>query len=214
MKVFGFLFLAICLFHFHVNGQIITLNDKKIVLKNVSAKTVKNHSFKSSLKDLTPATITKIHSVTILRLLNGKQVVLKDIGKGDDTDIKTYSLKGLLRDRFYVILAKYYDAGEYLVIDKRTGSEARLWGEPYISQDGSYIASFSGSLDYDMMPNGIQLFKVDNDKIIREWEYKITDWQPEDISWKDNKTFLIKKIVPDYISPTKKQIKSYLELSF
>ncbi len=167
------------------------------------------------MNDLTACNVKKVKGIIKLILANGSNVVLKDKGIGtDDVDKKEYHLKGMLLNKFYVVLANDYETGEFLLIDKNDGLIVKLWGEPYTSPDKSHIASFSGSLDYDMQPNGIQLYKIDHNNISLDWEYKITDWQPEDIAWKNNKTLIVLKVVPDYISPTKKNIKNYLELSF
>jgi len=196
-------------------NQSIHLNGKTIFLKKSSSQIAKKLNFNSSMADLKKMPFTKINGITKLKLFDSSYIVLKDKGEQtDNIDKKVYHLKGLLLERFYVVLANYYETGEYLLIDKKNGNCIALWGEPYVSPDGSHIVSFSGSLDYDMEPNGIQLYDIEADKIKLNWEFKITDWQPEAIAWKGNRTIMVLKVIPDYISSTKKEIKGYSELSF
>ncbi|WP_295652211.1 hypothetical protein [uncultured Mucilaginibacter sp.] len=195
--------------------QIIHINGKTITLKPVSSSTATQYSFRSSMHDVKPVTIKKKKGVTKLKLSNGSFVTLKDKGVGtDNPDQESYQLLGQIMDKFYIVLAKYYESGEYLLINKYDGTELKIWGELYISPDGLHIASFSGYLDYDEMPTGIQLFEIKGGKILLDWEYELKDWQPNKIAWKNNNTLVVLKVIPEFMSPSKHEVKSYLELSF
>ncbi|RZA03355.1 MAG: hypothetical protein EOP47_03355 [Sphingobacteriaceae bacterium] len=214
------LYLSIFLFVIYgfqnsaTDDQVLKLNGKTIHVKVLAAQQARKYSFRPIVSKVLPV-VKKRSGAMRLELFNGKYITLKDVTTGNDVDKKEYIFKELLFSRFYVVLGKYYETGEYLLIDRKNGDIVKLWGRPYFSPNNhQYVAAFSGSLDYDMMPNGIQLFKVDSDKISLEWEYIIEDWQPDGLAWKDNKTLLVIKNIPNHISPTKKTIKTYLSFEF
>jgi hypothetical protein len=155
----------------------------------------------------------KRSGVLKFKLSNGKEVSFKDITK-HEAENKTYSFKGVLNNRFYVVLGKYYDTGEYLLVDKFNGDITSLWGKPNIAPDGMHLASFSSALGYDMMPNGIQMFRISNNKLVPDWEYKIEDWEPEAIRWTDNNSLLVSKYISADLSKTNREVKEYIKLSF
>lgn len=191
----------------------IDLNGKKLTLQKVSLATYKAMLSKPYNRRIKDTSIIKRSGVLKFKLSNGKEVSFKDITK-HEAENKTYSFKGVLNNRFYVVLGKYYDTGEYLLIDKFNGDVTSLWGEPNIAPDGMHLASFSSALGYDMMPNGIQMFRISNNKLVPDWEYKIEDWEPEAIRWNDNSSLLVSKYISADLSKTNREVKEYIKLSF
>lgn len=63
-----------------------------------------------------------------------------------------------------------------------------------------------------MMPNGIQMWFIQDDDLKLEWEYKQEQWGPDGIIWKNENSFYFVKHIPGLISKTKKDEKHYAEI--
>jgi hypothetical protein len=106
----------------------------------------------------------------------------------------------------------YYESGEYKLVNKRDGSETKLWGLPILSPDKKMLISYSNALGYDVMPNGIQFFKMENGKLNLVWECEIEDWTPDYVNWVDNTSIIIKKKIPKEFSEKTHDLIEYFKL--
>lgn len=189
------------------------INGKKLNMQKTNLsfyRAIRRKSFPHNIKD---SLVVKKKGILNLKLQNGKELIFKDITK-NEVEGKTFLFKGILNNRFYIVLGKYYDTGEYFLVDKINGKKTSIWGEPIISPDGKHITSFSGALGYDMMPNGVQMFIFKNNQLVSEWEYKIDDWEPKEIIWIDNTSILISKFTPAELSKSGMKINEYIKLKF
>lgn len=144
------------------------------------------------------------------KLSNSKSIKYKD-KLYPESESEIYIFKGILSS-FYVVMVKYYDWSEYLVINNITGSVTKFWSEPHMSKSEEYMYSYSDALEYDIMPNGIQMYKNVNGRLRLDWEYRILDWKPESVKWLNDKTLLIVKVIPNEISKTKEDVKEYMKV--
>ena len=186
----------------------------KLTLKKVSLamyKSILSKPFNRRIKD---TSIIKRVGVLRFKLPYGKEVTFKDINSKHEADNKTFLFKGILNNRFYIILGKYYDTGEYLLVDKYDGNTTSLWGDPIVSPDGTHLAAFSSALGYDMMPNGVQMFTIDHNKLVPDWEYKIEDWEPEALRWVNTNSLIVTKHIPSDLSKTNYEVKEYIKITF
>lgn len=192
----------------------VSLNGRTIIIRKVSSKDAKSCLQKAVRPVYDPVAVKKIKNVIRLKLMNGKYIILRDDPGKYESEQKVYTLEGSILNKYYVVYVHYYDWGECLLINKGNGSIIKLWDVPHVSTDNAHLATFCGSLAYDVMPNGIQLYKITSNSITLEWEYKIQAWQPDGICWKNKNTLFVSKVIPDCISPTGKEIKTYVELNF
>jgi hypothetical protein len=191
----------------------IMLNGKTVVYKNISLESFRRLSVKVPKQLLQKSPVKKSKRITNISLTNGKHLYFKDV-VNRETEDTTFTIEGLLANRFYALTARYYDTGETILVDKANGNITKLWGDAFISPDGKYLLSCSAYLDYEIMPTGIQFFAMENNKFKLMKELKLSDWEPISIIWIDNKSFLVTKIIPSYLSKTKRDTKSYLKFTF
>jgi hypothetical protein len=204
-------------------GKVIVNNIDTLLLNKVSVylssfSKLEFQKLKSSNKtNYAITSIKKNKNEISLPLKNSKNLILKDsLSKTDNSEQVTYIYKGYLQNiGFYVILAQYYETGEYILINDETGSKKKIWGEPIVSADHKSIVDFSNAVGYDVMPNGIQLWEIQQNKELKlKWEYQIDHWGADSIEWIDEKSIGVKKIIPDYISTTKVEEINYIKMSW
>ncbi len=163
--------------------------------------------------DTTP--IIKTNGVLILPLAKNKKVILKDsLSNTDFVEQVTYEYIGFIKEvDLYIVSAQFYETGEILLINYKTGLKTKMWSIPKLSPDRKRLVAWSGILDYDLMPNGIQMWSIQKDGELKlEWEYTQNKWEPYDVKWTNNYTINVIKIIPDFLSPSKKDEKEYIKL--
>ncbi len=161
--------------------------------------------------------VRKVGNTLTLNVGQGEKLVLKDsLAQSDNVDQVTYTYVGFIKEiRFYIIMAQYYETGEYLLINSNTGEQTRVWGVPKLSPNKKYIVCYSDAIGYDVMPNGIQMWALSpNGKLDLAWEYNQLNWAPEDIVWVNDNSIYVTKRIPDFLSPTNKEEISYCRMSF
>lgn len=152
----------------------------------------------------------------IIKLSNNKSIVLKDsLADGDDVDQVSYKYEGKIDGaNYHVIQVTYYETGEYLLINADTGEKATIWSLPKLSPDGKRVLAFNSSLDYDIMPNGIQVLDISEGNIELVWELKPDTWAPQEVDWGKDNVLYIKQHIPYYISPKSKDEINFVKLTF
>jgi len=163
--------------------------------------------------DTTP--IIKTNGVLALPLAKNKKVILKDsLSNTDFVEQVTYEYIGFIKEvDLYIVSAQFYETGEILLINYKTGLKTKMWSIPKLSPDRKHLVAWSGILDYDLMPNGIQMWSVQkNGELKLEWEYTQNEWEPYDVKWANNYSINVIKIIPDFLSSSKKDEKEYIKL--
>jgi len=170
---------------------------KKSDFEAVAATTVIDTSeTKNLLKD--NALVKRVGDSLIIKTNAKDLVLLDDDNDEDDADsFASYSYHGFLENaNQFLVLGTYYEAYDYLLIDRQTGDITHLWGLPVVSPNGKHIIAGNTDLVAAFTPNGIQLFEnAPKPKLIAERE--LQTWGPEEIKWMDNKTLLVKASVSD-----------------
>ncbi|MBC7381858.1 MAG: hypothetical protein H7296_02560 [Bacteroidia bacterium] len=169
--------------------------------------------FNKIVYDTSP--IMKVNDKITLHLINGKNIILEDsFPNSDNDDQVTYKYVGFLKEvGLYIVIAQYFESGEYLLIDNKTGSKTKVWGIPKLSPDNIHIIAASSAIGYEIMPNGIQLWKIQTNGIPKlEWEYQQNKWSPENVEWADKNTIYVFKRTPEQLSSNNKESKSYIKL--
>lgn len=120
-------------------------------------------------------------------------VILKDIqNNSDETQDKKYIYLGFMPAvNRYVVQVMYYERSEFLLISKN-GDKTVVWNIPYQSTNNKYFISLSKGLEYSINPNGLQIFKLEGDKLVKNCEIIIKQHEPEEIKWKNKMSFVLK----------------------
>ena len=113
--------------------------------------------------------------------------------------LKTIKLCNLVE-----IEATYWEWSRIFLISLNTGKQAEFWDFPNFSPNKKYIISTPGDLESGEMPNGFQLYKIENNELKLVFEKEIENWMPCEIKWKSDSTFYIKRAKHD-----KKGIRKY-----
>lgn len=196
-----------------VSDTVLFLNAHKIQISSISEEEYKGAAQTERLNiDTTP--VKKNQSELVLSIAGNKKVVLMDsLANSDNTEQVTYNYIGHFKEvGLYVIKVQYYETGEYMLINEKTGIKTKVWGEPKLSPDKKHIVCTSNAIGYDIMPNGIQMWLIEKDNLKLEWEYRQEQWGADEIIWVNDKTFYFIKHIPDFISKTKKEERHYSEI--
>jgi hypothetical protein len=197
-----------------VLDTVIFLNAHKIQISSISEDEYNKAAQAERLNiDTTP--VKKSKGELVLSIAGNKKVVLRDsLANSDNTEQVTYNYIGHFKEvGLYVIKVQYYETGEYLLINDKTGIKTKIWGEPKLSPDIKHIVCASSAIGYDIMPNGIQMWLNQKDNLKLEWEYKQEQWGPNGIIWANENSFYFTKHIPYFISKTKKEERHYVEIS-
>jgi len=190
-----------------VNGHILLLKHISELEYNELSQKVKGVKISRIDSDL------KQGGKLILPLANGTSKVLLDKKSDTEIDDVSYSFIGKIDSlSLYVIKASFYETSEFILMDKETGEEIRTWGKPIISPDFKHLFSYGDALGYDVMPNGIQMWKFEDGKLKIDWEIKPDEWKPQSIDWLDENTLLFIKVYPKEFTQKSKDIYEYVKL--
>ena len=198
------------------NTDTIKLNKYILFISDINKNTYDKNKPEED-KSLVPNDISiKNKGILKLPLLNNKFIQLRDtLSDSDNDDQAKYEYIGVIKSiDFYLVKAIFYETGEYILINHRNGNKISLWGYPILSSNKENIVSFSSSIDYDVMPNGLQMFDIKNNELKLEWQYETDKWAIEELYWIDNKFIYAKIFIPKYISSTKKDTTNYIKISW
>ncbi|GAB3587212.1 hypothetical protein [Hymenobacter daeguensis] len=120
--------------------------------------------------------------------------VFKDVRRAEDETAEvTYLYQGFYAKlQHHLLQIRYYENAEWVIVEAN-GKISRLWSPPGYSPGLDYLFTGSGSLDYDMMPNGLQLFRIGPGGLKKVWETAPTAWAPEDAFWTSGNTLFVKQ---------------------
>jgi hypothetical protein len=139
--------------------------------------------------------LKKRRGVLVIPTANGRKV-FRDVRVADDeTADATYQYLGYFEKlRLHLLQIQLWESSEYELIDAN-GKITELWSPPTYSPQQEYLVAVSGSLEYEMMPNGMQLFLCGPAGLQKVWELAPTTWAPveADTFWSSDKTIFIKQ---------------------
>ena len=192
------------------------IQDHKLIITQLDEKKYK--SLKNKIKNLRKVKerlISKKNGVICLPLENSTNKIFEDSVISENENQISYEYIGYEKAlNSYIILVKYYETGEYMLINNKTGKESKLWGLPIISPNQKKVCCYGDALGYDVMPNGIQMYDYSDNNLIKEWEWEIEDWKPESVEWLNNNTLLLIKVLPKEFYQTKLDRKMFLMISW
>jgi hypothetical protein len=131
----------------------------------------------------------------VFMCVNHQTVYLINNKDGDDID--NYSVYTFIQDmpqiNQWLIMAYYYEAFGYVLIDKASGDSTMLYGMPVVSPDNKYMITFNQDMEAGFTFNGFQLFEIKNFKPVQLGDKELYTWGPDNVKWKDAHTLLVQQ---------------------
>lgn len=122
----------------------------------------------------------------LLPVENGERVALVN-NKSDGDDYADYTYDAFLPEiNCYGIWGGYYEASDYVLVNRTTGVSLHVWGKPVISPDKKMLVCPSFDIEAGFIPNGMQLFVHDNGKLENIGDVALDKWGPNRVMWLDN----------------------------
>ncbi|GAB3736953.1 hypothetical protein GCM10027594_17840 [Hymenobacter agri] len=120
--------------------------------------------------------------------------LFKDVRVADDETAEvTYAYKGFCAElQQHLLQVSYYESSGWIIVDA-AGKVSNLWSPPGYSPSLNRLFTGSGSLEYDMMPNGLQIFQKEPNGLKKIWETAPTTWAPEDAFWTTENTLYVQQ---------------------
>lgn len=84
---------------------------------------------------------------------------------------------------FYLLEAVYYEGGNFVLVSAKDGALTHILGEPVFSADRSRFLSVSMDLEAGYSPTALQVWRVDEAGLVKEYEYYPEAWGPSDPEW-------------------------------
>ena len=149
-------------------------------------KTLENKLFNKEIID-DKSHVERADSILFFKLNNSNKKKLINAAKYHKN---YFYLRDLMELNSWIIQGYHNDEHEYLfIVNKNTGKETVLAGEPILSPDGKYFAAFKESctdLSY------LQLYRLENDSIRTIWTKILKEYAVTQIKWKNDSVMYLK----------------------
>ena len=125
-------------------------------------------------------------------------VIFKDTltEKIEAQDVREYKYIGQFKKiGFYVASGSFWEHYECYLISKRTGMKTTIWNNPTLSPSDNFIANLSLPYGLEGLPNGIQIWRVNqknNAKIEKYIELDQQIWAPIEMFWETEKAIILR----------------------
>ncbi|WP_143304911.1 hypothetical protein [Chitinophaga vietnamensis] len=178
----------------------VTLGNKTFFVYNIDSVTFEKYPQPAMLDSSEQDALKKDSTVKrngeklSFRLANGKELTLTN-NTSDEEGFTSYSyianLPQIKRKGVYVT---YNESNDFLLVNPDNGDTLHTWSAPILSPDKKYLLCASLDLVAAFVPNGFQLFSLDNGKITYVGEENLEDWGPSSVKWVNDKTILCEYI--------------------
>lgn len=115
-------------------------------------------------------------------LFENKSIELFDKYEEDNPSFVKYNYLNSIFD-FLCFEINYYETSTTLLVNKKTGMFKEIFGNCYFSPDGRFLFCASQFVNYEPIPNNIQIYTITNGQMQLLVEYYIEDWIPDNIGW-------------------------------
>ncbi len=133
------------------------------------------------------------HDTIFIITDSGKEVVFANDTTYGETMVEYQYVKTLGELGMVELVATYWEWTRVFLVSFKTGNQAELWGNPHFSPNKKYMICYSDGLESGEMPNGFQLFNVENNEVELIFELEIENWMPDEIKWESDSTIFIKR---------------------
>lgn len=151
--------------------------------------TLPETDFMGAPKDREPNNLQQVSGVTrqgddlVFVLKNGQQKILKSNLTDEENTVDYTFMRSLDTIGYWEVLAFYYESFDYVLINQIDGTETHVWNKSVLSPDHKYILCSSQDLEAGFVPNGFQLWSVENGQLLLRWEKELTEWGAEKLIW-------------------------------
>jgi hypothetical protein len=195
------------------------LGDKKLLVYTVNKAVFDQYpstpedTSEASLLSRDAALVKRTGDTLIFTLTNGQHKIMPNHVDMDDEDYYGYIYAGNFPDIHRLgVIGTYYESLDYLLVNPANGDTLHTWGAPVIAPDKKHILCPSMDLEAGFVPNGFQLFSVDNNQIKLIGDIEIKKWGPGEVKWINNNTILATYIfLDDDMNPGTKYVKMVLQ---
>jgi len=148
------------------------------------------------------------------QLSNGSELILEnDTTEGFESYIDFNYLGTLSSIDYWLVKIVYYEGVGHLLVDKNTGEKIYTYGVPIFSKNNQHFICSSWDLEAGYDPNGMQLFEIEDGKIIEKWTVELDNWGPSQVRWKNDTLIYIEQTRLNPESSNDYYIKSYKSMS-
>lgn len=113
-------------------------------------------------------------------------------------DFAMYMLVDYLeRADYWVVEAGGYEWVDWRLVNGETGESFTAISAPLPSPDGSRLLCFKEDISAGFIPNGIQVWRVDENGLVLEFEDVSVPWGPVNAVWEDDSTVVFEKMYYD-----------------
>lgn len=112
----------------------------------------------------------------------------------------------------WLLMATYYEAYGYVLVNKATGETTELYGMPVVSPDKKYIITFNQDLEAGFTFNGFQLFEMKDTKPVLVGQHELYTWGPDNVSWKDSNTILVQQAFKRTNDESQEMVTEYVQM--
>jgi len=182
-------------------GQVVQTSDTLLIDGNSYFLNPIDESWFKSIKHkpekATPDEAIIISPDSIIIKCIANQVVLKNDTSDGDSMVRYEYLATLPEIGYVHVKAWCWEWTEDFFVNLKNGRQFYFWSDPIVSPNNKLIVSYCMDMDAQFMPNGLQLFKIEGDSIVKIFERKISDWGPEEVKWESDSSIVIKRGIPD-----------------
>lgn len=130
---------------------------------------------------------------------NMKDTLCDNLSNDFSDDYIDYQFIGYWDSLNYAVFESgIYEELVYFIYDINSKEKVFLWNVPSQSPFGKFIFTYSMDLVAGFQPNGIQLFYVDQNKLIKQFELEFDNWGPDSCFWIDDNNIVLKRLILDF----------------
>ena len=142
--------------------------------------------------------VSRVKDGLLFTLSNGETKLLKENKTTEGDDYAAYSFQQALDDiGQWLVAGSYYESYDYILVDQEDGTETRLWGYPILSPDKKNFLTSSVDLEAGFVPNGFQLWSVEEKKPVKVYEVNLADWGFTNMIWTNDNHIIAEQTIRD-----------------
>jgi hypothetical protein len=158
-----------------------------------------NTSHKEEINSEIPESLEVIDSCFVVYMTQRIDTLCDNLKDDFSDEYIDYSYKGHWDSlNFLIFETAIYEELIYFIYDLDKGKKVYLWNQPILSPDKEMILSYSYDLIAGFQPNGIQMFRITDQGLVKEFELEFFNWGPDSCYWLNNNEFILKRNIIDF----------------
>jgi len=122
---------------------------------------------------------------------NGK--IIKLVNNRGEENFSVFDFIGLNTEiDYYLVRHSLIEGRNFILINKKSGNPIETIGLPVVSPQKNYFACGNCDLSAAFDLNGIEIFKAGNSSYKSIGLRELTNWGPEQMTWKNDTTLIIR----------------------